>query len=236
MKKANKQKKPKSRKKLRYSKRNPKNTEKKAKIPENLLNLDFLDAIKRTPEGLLTYDPDDKRFNGTHKYAVALQHYEWQGLLTLKIHSRSYSMDDGRGEGSSNRFRFINVLMENLRVKFGISPKEYDWVASEEFGVSGVGHLHVIFSFDTLKEKNRMRRLKIHDFSENGKFYRELRESMIFTSLKMGVNHKKVDFHWRPMWENWSLVWYFCKMEFNRDDKIFDWAKKLKKMGLIKAA
>jgi hypothetical protein len=237
MKKTNKQKKPKSRKKLRYSKRNPKNTAKKAKIPKNILNLDFRDAIKRTPTGLRTYDPDNLRFNGLHSYYYTLEKYEWLGLLTLKFHTRSFSMDDDKGEGRKNRLRFLKKFMENLRgVKLGIAEREFNWFACEEFGFFGNGHLHVIFSFDNLREKERMDKLKISDFSENGQFFEQGRESAAHACVKMGLNPQKVDFHWRPMWENKGLVRYFCKEEFGIKDKTFDFSKFWEKMGLIKAA
>lgn len=239
MKKKNKQKKPKkpkSRKKLRYSKRNPENTTKKAKIPQNILNLDFRDALKRTPFGLRTYDTDDKRYNGLHSYYEELEGYEWEGLVTLKFHSSSYSMEDSKGEGTKNRLYFLNKFMENLRVKFKISDREFNWFACEEFGFFGGGHLHVIFSFDYLKEKDRMDKLKITNFSEKGQFFAQGRESTDHICRENGLNPRTVDFHWRPMWENTGLVRYFCKREFGREDKTFDFSKFWVKKGLLKAA
>jgi hypothetical protein len=237
MKKASKQKKPKSRKKLRYSKRNPENMAKNAKIPKNILDLDFCDAIIRTPEGLRTYDPDNPKFNGLHSYYHELEKYEWAGLLTLKFHTSSFSMDDSKGEGRKNRVRFLEKFMDNLRGrKFGISDSEFNWFACEEFGFFGGGHLHVIFSFDYLKEKERMDKLKISDFSEKGQFFAQGRESSQHVCPKFELNPRTVDFHWSPMWENTGLVRYFCKREFGREDKFFIFSKFWVKKGLLKAA
>jgi hypothetical protein len=237
MRKTNKLKKRKSRKKLRYSKRNPKNTAKKAKIPNNILNLELQDAIKRTPAGLRTYDPENLRFNGLHSYYYTLEKYEWLGLLTLKFHSSSFSMEDSKGEGRKNRLRFLKKFMDNLRgVKLGIAEREFNWFACEEFGFFGGGHLHVMFSFDNLREKERMDKLKITDFSEKGQFFGQGRESAAHTCVKMELNPRTVDFHWRPMWENTGLVGYFCKREYGREDKFFDFSKFWVKKGLLKAA
>jgi hypothetical protein len=237
MKKTNRQKKTKSRKKLRYSKRNPKNMAKNAKIPKNILNLDFLDEIKRTAKGLRTYDPENKGFNGLHSYHHTLEKYEWLGLLTLKFHSSPFSMDDSKGEGRKNRLRFLKKFMDNLRgVKLGISERKFNWFACEEFGFFGGGHLHIMFSFDNLSEKERMDKLKISDFSEKGQFFTQSRESVDFVCREMGLNPRTVDFHWRPMWENTGLVGYFCKREFGREDKTFDFSKFWVKKGLLKAA
>jgi hypothetical protein len=244
MRKITKQPKRKPKKKLRYSKRqNPKGKKDKMKksniikiVPESEEEPDFLKGIKQSPMGLRTYDPKDSRFNGFHAYNFTLQDFQWMGLLTLKFYSYSHSKDDYRGEGRKNRTCFLKKFMENLRVKIGISDREFNWFACEEFGFTGMGHLHVIFSFDYLKEKNRMDRIKISDYSENGQFYQEARESVDFISQKLSLNLQSVDLHWVSNWKNEGLVDYFTKIEFGREDKSFFLSDFWKKRGLEKAA
>lgn len=244
MKKKKNRNKPKSRKNLRKTKeriaRTIRKNRKKHKAAESFSDFwddsDPVGVIKRTPLGLKTYNSWDPRFNGVHGYSFTLRDFEWLGLLTLKFHSHSHSKDDYSGDGRRNRFNFLAEFMGNIRRKFGISDREFNWFASEEFGFFGNGHLHVIFSFDYLKEKNRMDRVKISDFSEKGHFFQEGRESVYFISRKLGLNPQSVHFHWSPMWKNSGLVDYFCKNEFRKNEKFFDFSGYWKKRGLQKAA
>jgi len=240
MKKKNKQKKPKSRKKLRYSKRQnlkpkrkkPKIIVTKSKIPKQRYfirdDLNFQNMFDRTHKRLLLFDSLTDRFYPLHPEAHALKAYEWQGLLTLKF----YRNDSGK----DMRVRFLEGLMENLRVKLGISDREFNWVACNEFGSDNCEHLHVIFSFDYLRDKKRMDRLKISDFSEKGQFFVQGEESVGYICRKMQLKRTTVDFQWEPKSENEGLVGYFCTEEYGIMDKIFIFSKFWEKMGLINAA
>ena len=229
MTKLKKQKKPKSKQRLRLAKkrvaRSLKSLQKRTAIPKIIpfqeSDADFLAVIK-SPLGLRDFDPNDNRFNGVDPYAFTLQKFQWLGLITLKFHSLSYSKDDFRGDGRKNRFDFLAHFMENLsNTKFRIKPSELNWVACEEFGFSGAGHLHVLISFDYLKQKGREDKIPKFDFSENGQFYQEGREAVGFVCRKLRVNPSSVDFNWRPMWKNEGLVNYFSKNEFGRVEKFF---------------
>lgn len=196
---------------------------------------DFIGVIK-SPSGLWSYDNQNKKFNGVHSEFFGLQDYNWIGLITLKFHLYSYSKHDHQGKGRENRMKFFSLFMDNLRSKLGISDREFLWVVCEEFGFSRAGHLHALFSFDYLKEKNRMDRLKIFDFSEKGDFWAEGQESVEFVSRKNGINSRTVDFNWRPMWENEGLVGYFCKKEFGHEEKFFEMSEGIKKHVILRAA
>jgi hypothetical protein len=202
-------------------------------IPQE--DADFIAAIKR-PSGLRDYDPDNSRFNGVHPESNSLHKFQWLGLLTLKFHAHSYSKDDREGQGRKNRLNFLAAFMENLRVKFRITDREFIWVGCEEFGFTGGGHLHVMFSFDQLTEKGRADKIPKIDFAENGQFFREGQESADFVCRNLGIKPKSVDFHWCPVWENEGLVNYFGKIEFRRPTKHFESSNQLKKHGLLKAA
>lgn len=231
MEKSKTRKKPKSKQKLRHAKkrlaRSLKIIQKRSKIPKivpgNDNDPDFLEALKKTPSGFRTYEPKKP----VHPYAATLQKTDWMGLLTLKLHSLSYSKDDHGGYGRKNRFDFLDLFMENLRNrKFRLKESEFNWVACEEFGNSGKGHVHVLFSFDYLKAKERADKIPKFDFSEEkGDFYRETLESVHFFWRKLSKNHSGVDFHWSPLWENEGLVNYFCKLEDGREEKNFKFSK-----------
>jgi len=196
----------------------------------------FHDAIE-SPSDLKGWDSNEHGFE-IHGVSPILQQFSWQGLLTIKFHSAAYSKDDPKGEGQRNRLKFLADFMENLRAKkFRISPREFAWVACEEFGKSGMGHLHVLFSFDPLRKKGRADKIpRMEYFSENGDFDREGTESLAFTCKSLGINPSSVVFHWSPMWENRGLVDYFCKIEFGRSGKDFEWSKFCQKHGISKAA
>ena len=187
-------------------------------------DLDFLSVI-RGPSGLRTYERVNFKYNGTEPEFLRLQDFNWLGLMTLKFHSQSYCKDDYRREGEKNRFGFLAEFMDNLTSKFRIKKGEFNWYACEEFGFSGDGHLHVIFSFDHLKTKGREDKIPKFDFSENDQFYRECVESVGWVSQKIGVSARSIDFHWRPQWENTDLVGYFCKKEFRSEPKRFKFSK-----------
>lgn len=224
-------KKPKSRHGHRQAKkrlvRSLKIVRKKSKITKSVPAIkdepDFLMDIIRTPSGLRDYIPKKP----VHPFAVTLQGTEWMGLLTLKLHSHSYSKDDFHGLGRKNRFDFLDLVMENLQNrKFRIKPSEFNWVACEEFGISGDGHVHVLFSFDYLRAKGREDKIPKIDLSEEkGQFFEEALESANFFWRKLNKNHSTVDFHWSPMWKNEGLVNYFCKIEDGREEKHFKFSK-----------
>ena len=234
--------KPKSKKKLRYSKKwiptSKKVGAKKPKILKTVAECedeqDFLKEITRTPNGLRTYKP--KR--PVSPYAHTLHETEWMGLMTLKLYAHPYSKNSAQGQ--KYRFDFLGEVMENLcncSRKFGLKEAQLNWVACEEFGFSGVAHLHVLFSFDYLKSKKREDKIPKFNFSEEkGDFYRETLESVSFCWRKLNKNHSSVDFHWKPMWENEGLVNYFCKLENGMDEKDFIFSKYWKIHGSLKAA
>jgi hypothetical protein len=231
MRKTKKQKMTKPKKKLRYSKRHdPKGKKEKLK-KSNILKIvpkydeepDFLKEITRIFDGLRTYTP--KR--PVSAYAYTLQKTEWMGLLTLKLHTHAYSKDDLQGIGQKNRFDFLGLVMENLcNRKFKVKESQLNWVACEEFGISGVAHVHVLISFDYFKTNGKAEKIPKIDFSEEkGEFYREVLESVNFFWRKLSKNYSAVDLHWSPMWENEGLVNYFCKLEDGREDKFIKFSK-----------
>ncbi|MEI8342490.1 MAG: hypothetical protein WCH43_13275, partial [Verrucomicrobiota bacterium] len=114
----------------------------------------------------------------------------------------SYSKDDFSGEGRSNRMRFLDAFMYNLKVKFKLSEKEFKWVAAEEFGISANGHWHILFSFDELKAKGREDKIPLINFAENGEFHEIGEESKDFVCRKLGLKPSTVDFHWSKKTKN----------------------------------
>jgi hypothetical protein len=125
--------------------------------------------------------------------------------------------------------------MGNLKSKLKIPNNEFQWIACEEFGIEGVGHLHVLFTFDNLTEV-RKNKITINDFSNDGKFNAQLHESASFVATKLGISPKVMDIDWVSQWENEGLVRYFCKIEHGRVDKLFIPSKCYEKSGLVTAA
>lgn len=192
-------------------------------------------VIARNNEGLRTYYPNHHRYAGVHPYDDKFQKYQWIGLLTLKCYLTSYASDSHKA--CQNRSKLISDFMENLRArKFVISDREFNWVACHEFGTSGIGHVHAIFSFDHLREKGREKKCKISDFSENGVFESECRESLEFVCRKLGISPSTVDFHWSEAWENTGLVHYLCKIEKAHPEKDVIFSKYWSKYGISLAA
>lgn len=185
-------------------------------------DLDFV-SLSKGSSGLKTYEPQKP----VHPFSDSLQKTEWMGLLTLKLHSHAYSKDDLHGGGRKNRFAFIAHVMKNLCNRtFRVKESELKWVICDEFGKSGVGHVHVLFSFDYLKAKGREDKIPKIDFSqEKGDFYRQVLESANFFWRKLNKCHSTVNIHWRPMWENEGLVNYFCKLEDGREEKHFKFSR-----------
>ena len=161
----------------------------------------------------------------THPESFRLRSFNWEGMITLKFLSYSHYKDDLRGEGRNHRMNFLDSFMFNLRGKFKLSEKEFQWVAAEEFGISVNGHLHVLFSFDSLKAKRREDKIPQTNFAENGEFQQVGEESKGFVCQKLGLKPQTVDFHWSPKIKNEGLVDYFCKVESSRAEKFFKWSK-----------
>ena len=172
----------------------------------------------------------------THPEAFPLKTFHWEGMITLKFLSYSYFKDDRGGEGRNNRMRFLDSFMFNLRGKFKLSEKDFQWVAAEEFGISDNGHLHVLFSFDALRAKGREDKIPKTEFAKNGEFQQIAEESKGFVCQKLGLKPSTVDFHWSEKTKNEGLVDYVCKIEFGRAEKFFKWSKFWRGVEMLKVA
>jgi hypothetical protein len=192
-----------------------------------------LPEIMQPDLGMTHYDIINHRFSGVHPEFYALNEYEWMGLMTLKFYSYSHSKE--KHESQDNRLIYVEEFMNNIRIKLGISDREFIWCACEEFGFTEIGHIHIIFSFDYLQEKNRMDKIQINDFSDNGEFSKQAKESVSFVTKKLKMKPESINFHWTridrtTMWDNKKVVSYFCKKETNRGDKYFVYSKFFKKI------
>jgi len=161
--------------------------------------------------------------NGVHPYEHTLKEFDWVGMLTLKLYADSYTKDDRGGLGRRNRFNFVKSFMNNLNSKWlHLKSSDFNWVACEEFGISGVGHVHILFSFDHLKAKGREDKIPKFDFSEEkGLFFEKVLESANFAMGKLAKNKSNGCLDWKPTWENEGLVDYFCEFEDGREEKRF---------------
>ena len=230
-------------KKLRYTKRNQNNSyrkrilidrEIKADIVENEDNQNDLDIPNSLENEDNQNDLDIPTINqqNVHRYYDEFAKTEWKGMITIKIFPYSYSKDNYSAR--SNRKNFLEYLMGNLKSRMKIPNNEFQWIACEEFGIDGIGHLHVLFTFNNLTD-GRKNKITINDFSNDGKFNAQLHESASFVAAKLGISPKVMDIDWVSQWENDGLVRYFCKIEHGRVDKLFIPSKYYNKLGLIAA-
>jgi hypothetical protein len=222
-------KKKKYRKKLRYTKRSQRHSYRKLL----LFDEEILEGIMINSSNLRDFG---NRVNAKKKispYYYNLSKKNWQGMITIKFYESSFSQDNDPSH--NNRLDFLHKFMGNLKAKMKIPNNEFQWVACEEFGVTRNGHFHVLFSFDNLTEGTK-NNINITDFSENGDFLAELRESASFVCEKFDNMHKNPDIHWSQQWENDGLVRYFCKIESFKNEKCFVFSKYHEKQGLIKVA
>ncbi len=186
----------------------------------------WIKRLRKRLKSKSVHDPNDKshELKELHPESCRLKDFDWQGMITLKFHSSSYSKNDLRGIGSKNRFAFVEAYMNNLRNKFRLSDREFIWVACEEFGKSGMGHVHIIFSFDYLRRKHRADKIPRIDFSESGHFPHEANEAKDYICRRLQIQNKSVDVKWSTQYHNEGLVNYFSKVEFDKHEKFFLWS------------
>lgn len=172
-------------------------------------NADSLESRPYHPTNPL--DPHEHRLRMT----------DWVGMISLRLHSMSYTKNDSAGQGTKNRFSFVEELMGNLCNRtFKIKESGLIWVACDEPGFFGMGHVHILFSFDYLKTTGNKKKIpEMEYFQENGQFPLDLHESANFIWRELHKNRSTVDIEWRPMWNNDGLVNYFCECEDGMTDK-----------------
>jgi hypothetical protein len=143
-----------------------------------------------------------------HPEYWALRELKHEGLLSIRIATHSYT---GDSEGSQGlRKRFAGLLMYNLRQKWKLREQDCYWWGCSEYGQSGEGHLHIIFSFDFMR-RNFKTPPDLDGFED---FAKESAEHLRISLLPRGC----VDLKWSPTTDNEGLVQYFCKREWGRED------------------
>lgn len=222
-------KKKKFRKKLKYTKRNQKRSRRKLILSAE----EKQDGVVINSNNQRDFDSGNVKKREISSYFDAFSKTNWEGMITIKFYEFAFAKDSDSAH--SKRRYFLDHFMGNLKSRMKIPNNDFQWVACEEFGSSGIGHFHVLFSFENLTQgiKNK---IKITDFSENGDFLSKLRESARFVCRKSAEMPQKLDIHWSQRWENEGLVRYFCKIEHERPDKHFILSKFHEKQGLIAAA
>jgi hypothetical protein len=109
--------------------------------------------------------------------------------------------------------------MDNLvRYKWHSRQKHIYWCATTEFGVSGVAHCHILFTFLPMERLGRIIP-EISDFKEVAT------ESLEHVCELVGCPTKSVDLDWQPKFDNFGLVGYFAKRELGRRYKHFIWSQ-----------
>ena len=149
----------------------------------------------------------------THPEAHFLRKFTWEGMLTIRFESDSYSADNPMAE--ARRDDLVGVFMDNLiRRKWRSRPRDVYWVAATEFGKSGAAHCHILFTFEGLELRGKTIP-EISDLREDAV------ESLEFVCSLVGCPESSVDLDWQPNFDNSGLVDYFSKIESGRDYKHF---------------
>jgi hypothetical protein len=222
-------KKKKYRKKLKYTKRSQRRICRKL----ILSNEEMQDGVVVNSNNLRDFDNGEVKNWEVSPYFYTFSKTDWEGMITIKFYESAFSKDSDSAR--SKRRDFLHFFMGNLKAKMKIPHNDFHWIACEEFGSTGVGHFHVLFSLENLTQ-GKKDKMGITDFSENGDFLSKLRESSRFVCGKSRDMPKKLDIHWSQRWENIGLVRYFCKIEHGRPEKHFILSKFHEKQGLIAAA
>lgn len=221
-------KKKKYRKKLKYTKRNQKRFRRKLILSAE----EKQDGVVINSNNQRDFDSGNVKKREISSYFDAFSETDWEGMITIKFYEFAFSRDGDLAR--SKRRYFLDHFMGNLKSRIKIPNNDFQWIACEEFGASGVGHFHVLFSLENLSQRI-INNIKITDFSENGDFLSKLRESARFVCGKSADMPQKLDIHWSQRWENIGLVGYFCKIEYGRPEKHFILSKFHEKQGLITA-
>jgi hypothetical protein len=222
-------KKKKYRKKLKYTKRN----QRRICLKLILSNEEMQDGVVVNPTNLRDFDNGEVKNREVSPYFYTFSKADWEGMITIKFYESAFSKDSDSAH--SKRRHFLDFFMGNLKTRMNISHGSFQWIACEEFGSTGVGHFHVLFSLENLTQ-GKKDKMKITDFSESGDFLSKLRESAGWIYRESSHMPKKLDIHWSQRWENIGLVRYFCKIEHGRPEKHFILSKFHEKQGLIAAA
>ena len=149
-----------------------------------------------------------EEYRETHPEYHHLKSMKHQGLMTIRFASPSYSSSYNSGE--SLRKEFCELLMYNIRQKLKIRKLDWEWWGCSEFGKSGTGHCHIIFSFYPMEFRQKPTP------NLNG-FYGLALESAEHIRQTLGLPRKSIDLHWLPA-NDQGFVSYFCKKEPGRED------------------
>lgn len=132
-----------------------------------------------------------------------------EGMLSIRIENPSYTGDSEGGRGL--RERFTRLLMYNLRQKWKLRKLDCYWWGCSEYGQSGEGHLHVLFSFEYMR-RNSKTPPDLEGFEDFAK------ESAEHIRKQVCLPSGCVDLKWSPTTDNEGLVEYFCKREWGKED------------------
>jgi hypothetical protein len=149
-----------------------------------------------------------EEYRETHPDYHHLKSMKHQGLMTIRFASPSYSSRSSSGE--SLREEFCELLMYNIRQKLKIRKLDWEWWGCSEFGKSGTGHCHIIFSFYPMEFRQKPTP------NLNG-FYGLALESAEHIRQILGLPRKSIDLHWLPA-NDQGFVSYFCKKEPGHED------------------
>lgn len=152
----------------------------------------------------------------THPEFEILKRIPWEGMLTIRIENDSYATDNAAAE--SRRDKLVGLFMDNLiRHHWRKRHKDVLWISVIEFGDSGIAHVHILFSFEPLREKG-------NPTPDLGFVQVAASDSLEHICGLLGCPIGAVEVHFELKFDNEGLASYVCKVEPGRDYKHFVWS------------
>lgn len=152
----------------------------------------------------------------THPEAHHLRKISWEGMLTIRFETDSYTADNDVAE--FRRDVLVRTFMDNLiRYHWKLRHKHVYWVATTEFGDSGDAHCHILFSFLPAQKKGK-------EIPDLGFMDCMANDSLEHVCGLVGCPKSSVDIQFEIRFDDFGLVGYFAKKEPGREHKHFIWS------------
>ncbi len=216
----------------KYTKQLLKRSNRSKITPKDQFKYWSITTLDDDQEGIIAGEHGRRTYPEHHEvdqsYLHILEGFTWEGMITIKFHHWAYTSNDRLGFARDRRFDFGNQVMENLCNRwFGVKKTQMVWAITDEFGLSGDGHIHIVFSFDNLNSKGLERVSKIDFLNDEGEFYEMLQDSCDFIRRIINsdsdtvIGRNQIDCNWKAQWDNEGLCRYMTKLEDCKRDKEF---------------
>jgi hypothetical protein len=98
----------------------------------------------------------------TDPHIGAFEGYRMDWFITIKLFNFGSLFTRNDLNGESYRKEVLLSLVRNVSDRLNLGKRNLIWVGCSEFGMSGLGHLHALFSFDNLRVIESRREKLLH--------------------------------------------------------------------------